>query len=119
MLLSGLAFVAVLSVRDPLTLVLVVSAGAVFSALASPATWATAMDLGGRYTPVVMAVMNMVGSLGAFHCPRQVGALFDQIAARGDGRWELVLWLFAGINIAAALAWLLVRPTDRIRNLRG
>ena len=118
MLLSGLAFVAVLPVRDPLTLVLVVSAGAVLSALANPATWATAMDLGGRYTPVLMAVMNMVGSLGAFHCPRHVGALFDQIVARGDGRWELVLWLFAGINIATALAWLLVRPTDRIRNLQ-
>lgn len=119
MLLSGLAFVAVLPVRDPVTLVLVVSAGAVLSALANPATWATAMDLGGRYTPVLMAVMNMVGSLGAFHCPRQVGALFDEIAARGDGRWELVLWLFAGVNMASALAWLLVRPTERIRNLRG
>jgi MFS family permease len=119
MLLSGLAFLAVIRVRDAQTLVLIVSIGAVCSALANPATWATAMDLGGRYTAVLMAVMNMVGSLGAFHCPRHVGALFDHVAARGDSRWDLVLWLFAGINLAAAVAWLLVLPTDRIRRLGG
>jgi len=119
MLLSGLAFLAVIPIQNPRTLVLIVSVGAVCSALANPATWATAMDLGGRYTAVLMAVMNMVGSLGAFHCPRQVGALFDHVAARGDARWDLVLWLFAGINLAAAVAWLLVLPTDRIRRLGG
>jgi MFS family permease len=117
MVLAGLAFLMVIPVRDPKTLVLIVSLGAVFSALANPATWATAMDLGGRYTAVLMAVMNMVGSLGAFHCPRHVGALFDHIAQRADGRWDLVLWLFAGINLAAAFAWLLVLPTDRVRQL--
>jgi MFS family permease len=119
MLLSGLAFLVVIPIRDPRTLVLIVSLGAFCSALASPATWATAMDLGGRYTAVLMAVMNMVGSLGAFHCPRHVGALFDHITQGGDGRWDLVMWLFAGVNLAAATAWLLVRPTDRIQRLNG
>lgn len=110
MTIAGLSFVAVLWVRDPVVMVIIVSAGALFSALASPATWAAAMDLGGRATPIVVGVMNMVGTLGAFYCPKNVGALFDHVAATGGTRWDLVLWLFAGVNLAAAVLWLFVNP---------
>jgi nitrate/nitrite transporter NarK len=67
------------------------------------------MDLGGRHTAVLFGVMNMAGNVGAYFCPRNVGRLFDHIEAT-SGNWTTVLWLFAGINTAAALAWVFVNP---------
>ncbi|MCY2963952.1 MAG: MFS transporter, partial [Planctomycetota bacterium] len=110
MTLSGLSFLAALGVRDPKLLVIIISVGTLFSALGNPATWATAMDLGGRYTAVVVGVMNMVGTLGAYFCPKHVGALFDHITKQGDGRWHLVLWLFAAVNLPTAVLWVFVNP---------
>ena len=110
MSISGLSFLAAIWVRDPVWVVIVISAGALFSSLGNPATWAAAMDLGGRYTPIVVGVMNMAGTMGAYFCPKQVGVLFDYIHATGGTRWDLVLLLFAGVNLATALLWVFVNP---------
>jgi sugar phosphate permease len=94
---------------QPAMLTLLLSVGCLFAALAGPATWAAGMDLGGRYTPVIFGLMNMIGNIGAFLCPRQVGRLFDHIEAT-SGNWNLVLWLFVAIHAAGAAAWLFVDP---------
>jgi sugar phosphate permease len=86
------------------------SVGCLFAALAGPATWAAGMDLGGRHTAVIFGVMNMAGNVGAYLCPIQVGRLFVYVEASGAS-WNLVLWLFAGINAAGAVLWFFVDPS--------
>lgn len=87
----------------------VLAFGCLCWSLSGPATWAAGMDIGGRYTAVVFAVMNMVGNVGSFFCPRHVGRLFDSIEKSGSS-WDLILWLFVGINLACAASWLLINP---------
>lgn len=88
--------------------------GCLFVSVGSPATWAAGIDLGGRHTALVFGVVNMVGNLGGYYSPRHLGALFEEAQASG-GSWGPILWRYAGIYLAAGLAWLLVMPprTDR------
>jgi nitrate/nitrite transporter NarK len=67
------------------------------------------MDLGGPRAAVLAGAMNMMGNIGAYLCPKQVGQLFDTIE-KSAGNWNLVLWLFVGVNVAAAIAWIFVNP---------
>ncbi|MBI1916893.1 MAG: MFS transporter [Planctomycetes bacterium] len=101
---------AVATRSDDVYLVIVLlSLGCLFAALAGPATWAAGMDLGGRHTAVIFGVMNMAGNVGAYLCPKQVGRLFVYVETSGRS-WGLVLWLFVGINIAGAVMWVFVDP---------
>ena len=77
--------------------------------LAMPPSWDACMDIGGKYAGTVSGSMNMMGNIGAYLCPKQVGTLFQSIES-GSGNWNLVLWLFAGVNLACALSWLFVNP---------
>jgi len=94
---------------DVYLVVALLSLGCLFAALGGPATWAAGMDLGGRHTAVIFGVMNMAGNVGAYLCPKQVGRLFVYVETSGAS-WDLVLWLFAGINAAGALLWVFVDP---------
>lgn len=114
MALAAMSFVVSLWIRDPVVMVTVVAVGAFFSALGNPATWAAAMDLGGRLTPVVVGVMNMAGTLGAYYCPRHIGRLFDHVIETGENRWDLVLLVFAGVNLAAGILWIFVNPRQSL-----
>lgn len=96
---------------EPHYVVAVLTLGCVFASIAGPANWAAGMDLGGRHTAVVFGTMNMIGNVGSFLCPQHVGRLFDHIEAT-SASWHLVLWLFVGIHLAAALSWLIVVPTE-------
>ncbi|MBY0396736.1 MAG: MFS transporter, partial [Thermoleophilia bacterium] len=93
----------------PLEAVLVISLGSFFSGFAGPATWAATMDLSGRETAVGFAVMNMAGNAGAVACPVVLGYLIDGLTKNG-GDWNQILYLFAGIYAAGALAWLALDP---------
>jgi MFS family permease len=95
--------------HDPKLVVAVLSLGCLFWSLSGPATWAAGMDLGGRYTAVLFGLMNMVGNIGAYLCPPRVGRMFDDVQ-QGSGDWNVILWLFAGVNAAGALTWVFVNP---------
>src|SRR5262249_50869969 len=87
--------------EDAIIVTAILSVGCLFAALGGPATWAAGMDLGGRHTPVIFGVMNMISNVGPYLCDKQVGSLFDYIKTAG-ANWDLVLWLFVGINAAGA-----------------
>ena len=87
-----------------------IAAGALAASVSGPATWATTMDLGGPRAAVLAGVMNMLGNVGAYLCPKQIGQLFNHIEVT-EGSWDLVLWVFAGVNLVGGAAWLLVNPS--------
>jgi MFS family permease len=93
-------------------LVALVAAGIFFSGLAAPATWAATIDVGGRQTAVVFAVMNMAGSVAAISIPPALGYLIGEVKA-GNAQWNDVLYLQAAFYFIAALSWLLVNSKER------
>ena len=71
------------------------------------------MDIAGRYSALLMAVMNMAGIAGALLMPIALGYLIGHIERTG-GDWNLVLYLIAGTQLTAALCWLAVKPDQPI-----
>jgi sugar phosphate permease len=107
--LCGLCTLAAVWVKEPLPAVAVLALGSLFFGLGSPAAWAATMDISGRHTAVVFGIMNMSGNLGALVCPIIVGYLFAYIQ-KNAADWNLVLFLFVGVNLAGALCWAALNP---------
>ncbi len=95
-------------------LVAFMALSAFFSGLGGPAAWAATMDVGGRYTALIMAIMNMGGTIGGLALPIVVGRMIGNIERTG-GDWNQVLYLIAGIYVTAAFCWIFVNPSAEIR----
>lgn len=95
--LIGLAY----PVPNALLAVLVLSGGAFAAALAGPSAYALTIDLGGRHTSQVFAIMNTSGSVGSIVFP-----LIAPWIVSVTGSWNAVLVVFGGIHLGAAVAWL-------------
>jgi ACS family glucarate transporter-like MFS transporter len=102
-LLFALFIVAAGRIEGALPAVLLMSAGAVWGAVASPCAYAITIDLGGRHVATVFSIMNMCGNLGAAAFP----VVVPWLILRG-GSWDAVLFVFAGIFVAAAFCWLMM-----------
>lgn len=107
--LSGLLCLMASWTPDPTWLVAAMAFGAFFSGLGGPAAWAATMDIAGRQTALVMALMNMGGTLGGFSLPIVVGYMIGDIERTG-GDWNQVLYLIAAIYWIAGLSWFFVNP---------
>jgi ACS family glucarate transporter-like MFS transporter len=87
---------------------LVFGLGVFLFCFSSPCAYALTLDIGGRYLAVIFGLMNTAGNLGAF--------AFVSFAPwlRDVGGWNLVLLVFAGMHLAAALCWLVLDPNATI-----
>jgi sugar phosphate permease len=97
------------SARTPPLAVACIALGMFFGGFAKPAQWAGTMDLTGGHSAIGFAVMNISGNVGAIVCPMVVGRMFERLEKIG-GNWDTVLYLIAGIHLAAAVAWLTLNP---------
>lgn len=89
--------------------VLFISLGAFCASLAGPAAYTCSMELGGKYTATVFAIMNMMGNFGAM--------LFAWLTGRYvkyTGNWDHVLIAFGVIHVAAAICWAGFNPNRKI-----
>jgi MFS family permease len=83
---------------------LVFSLGVFLFCFSSPCAYALTMDVGGKYLAVVFALMNTFGNLGAWAFVSFAGYLRDW------GGWNLVLLVFVGMHVAAAVCWIFLNP---------
>jgi nitrate/nitrite transporter NarK len=65
--------------------------------------------MGGKHIPTVFSTMNMAGNVGAVVFPLVVPWL-----VRLTGNWDLVLFVFAGVYLAAAACWLPINPNGTV-----
>jgi MFS family permease len=86
-------------------LVLLISGGAFCAALAGPSSYATTIDMGGKNVATIFGTMNMAGNAGAAVFPVIVPML-----EKSAGGWDLVLFVFGGVYLIAAIFWLLLNP---------
>jgi len=107
-LCASLAFAATL-ITSPLFAVSLIAIGMFFAGIAMPGKWACSIDLTGAHSATGFAVMNMAGNIGAWVCPKVVGQMFQGLD-QGKGDWNSVLWLLAGIQMAAAIGCFVLNP---------
>ena len=104
-----------MTISDPTLAVLLISGGSFCAAFGGQCAYTTAIDLGGRHVAMVFSLMNMGGNIGAFAFPIVVPYLLNEDPnVPGSGNWELVLYVFAAMYLAAALCWLLADPTKSV-----
>ncbi len=97
------------TIRQPTAAVAVIALGMLFSGIAKPNQWAATIDLCGSHSAVGFAVMNVAGNFGALACPKVLAVMIEGIEKHG-GDWNSILYLVAGINVAAAIAWFSLNP---------
>ncbi|HEX7377302.1 MAG TPA: MFS transporter [Pirellulales bacterium] len=96
---------AALLLASPLAATMLISLGAFAAAMCGSISYAVTMQAGGERVATAFGIMNMCGSFGA--------TLFPIVAAElrtATGDWELVLAVFAGIYLAAAICWMFIDP---------
>jgi nitrate/nitrite transporter NarK len=106
--LTGLGTLVAIFTAYPTALAALVM-GMTLAGFAGPATWAATMDVGGKSSTSVMAVLNMSGNLGAYLCPKAIGWILETFPER----WDLVLLMLAIVYITGGLCWLPVDPDTR------
>jgi cyanate permease len=86
-----------------------IAAGSFCSAFAGASAYTITIEMGGRHVAPVFGTMNMAGNVGAAVFPYLVPPLVD-----ATGSWNLVLFLFAGLYVAAALCWVPLNPEGTV-----
>ena len=92
-------------ISDAKSAVLLISLGIFLAQLGGPSAYVVMIEKAGPATAPLFGAMNMAGNLGAAICPSVVGGL----VAWSDN-WNLVLFLFAGIYLAASICWVFLDP---------
>ena len=113
LLLCGAATLLAAFAHRPVQAVLVMAFGSFFLGVSGPCAWAATIDIAGRYTAILFAIMNMAGVCGDMASPLSVGYLFTYIE-RSAGHWNLILFLFTAINIAGAFSFLALDPSRAV-----
>jgi MFS family permease len=109
MLACAVLIVSSYFIRDTVLAVLAISAGSFWAAFGGPCAYAITIDMGGRHVGTVFSTMNMSGNVGAAISP----LVFERVQT-SSGDWDAVLFVFAGIYVAAALCWLALKPTGSV-----
>ena len=107
----GLAGAAVLLmtsyyIRDPLLAMLSMGMASFFNDMTLPGSWATCMDVGGKYAGTVSGSMNMMGNFGGMAGPLAVGYILDLT----NRDWHLAFVISAIVYSLGAFCWLFIDP---------
>lgn len=96
--------------------VAVLACGSFFASVAGPSGYTVTIEVAGRHTATVFGTMNMAGNIGAATFPAVVPflLLLPEWLKLGISGWDLVLFVFAGVYLVAALLWMKLDPNRTI-----
>lgn len=97
-------------ISNPLLAVIALSVSSFAAEFSGPASWTTAMDIGGEYVGTVSGFMNTLGQLGGSVAPAVTGFL---LMASGNA-WNLAFYTSALIYAAGGICWILIDPVTRL-----
>jgi MFS family permease len=106
--LTGAATLLMISffIRDPLLAMLLMGMASFFNDTTLPGSWATCMDVGGKFAGTVSGSMNMLGNFGGMAGPIVVGYVLDLT----NRDWQLAFIISAVIYFLGAICWLFIDP---------
>lgn len=102
-------------IRDPLLAMLAMGMAGFFNDLTLPGSWATCMDVGGKFAGTVSGSMNMMGNFGGMAGPVVVGWV---LSATGRD-WQQVFVITSAIYSLGALCWLFIDPVTPLETEAG
>jgi MFS transporter, ACS family, glucarate transporter len=105
-LFAGLAMVGGTLVANSRFAGFLIALGGAASMFTLAAAWAVAIELGGRNSAVLSATMNTAGQIGGILSPIVLAYIVQWTA-----NWNLPLHILSGLYFAAALSWLLIKPS--------
>ena len=77
-----------------------------FNDLTMPGSWASCIDVGGRYAGTLSGTMNMCGNIGGALCPVVIGLILQ---ASGFN-WNLAFYLSAAVYFMGIFCWMALDP---------
>ena len=115
--LAGAASLLMISyyIKDPLFAMLAMGMASFCNDLTMPGSWASCMDIGGKFSGTVSGSMNMMGNFGGLVGPTVVGYLLTKTAtinAAGETvkNWHMVFVVASLIYALGAVFWLFIDP---------
>jgi len=94
------------TVHDPLLAMLAIGMASFCNDLVMPGTWASAMDVGGKYAGTVSGAMNMWGNIGGAMSPLAIGYMLRW----SNNNWNLTFYVSAAIYLMGIVCWALLDP---------
>jgi MFS family permease len=102
---AAIAMFAATSAAEARTAAILIAVAAAASMFTLGASWATAIEIGGRNSGIVSAAMNTSGQVGGILSPIVLALIVERF-----DNWSLPLLVMAVLYTAAALAWLVIDP---------
>jgi MFS family permease len=99
-------------IQDPLLAMLSMGLASFFNDTTMPGSWATCMDVGGRFAGTVSGSMNMLGNFGGMAGPIVVGYVLDWV----HGDWKLIFAICSVIYFLGAICWLFIDPVKPLES---
>ncbi len=107
-------------IQDPLLAMLAMGMASFCNDLTMPGSWASCMDIGGKYAGTVSGSMNMMGNFGGMAGPFATGMILSAttlVTASGPVKnWELVFAISSGIYFLGAFFWLFIDPVTPLED---
>ncbi|HVT72047.1 MAG TPA: MFS transporter [Lacunisphaera sp.] len=102
-------------IKDALLAMLAMGMAGFFNDLTLPGSWATCMDVGGKYSGTVSGSMNMLGNFGGMAGPLVVG----WVLTLTHRDWHAVFLVTSAIYSLGALCWLFIDPVTPLEKRAG
>jgi ACS family glucarate transporter-like MFS transporter len=94
------------TVHDPLLAMFAIGGASFANDLTMPPTWASVMDVGGKYAGTLAGSMNMWGNIGGALSPLAIGYMLVYT----HHNWDLTFYVSAAIYLMGIVCWLLLDP---------
>jgi MFS family permease len=81
--------------------------------LSLPSGWSVVAEISGPHTGAIWGLLNAMGVVGAYLSPIFMGAVVDHfkgLGYLGRARWDPAYYVYAGLLLIGAVAWLFVNP---------
>jgi len=102
-------------IRNPWLAMLSMGLAGFANDLTLPGSWATCMDVGGRFAGTLSGSMNMMGNFGGMAGPLVVG----YVLYFTNRNWEITFWLSSAIYFLGGLCWFLIDPVTPLEGARA
>ena len=112
-LFAAIAMLTGTVVSDGAAAGFLIAIGGAASMFTLASAWATAIDLGGRDSGVLSAIMNTAGQVGGILSPIVLAYIVDRL-----GSWSMPIDVLSGLYLIAAVCWLRIHPERRAANPR-
>ena len=95
------------AITDPTLAMVALGISSFANDLVMPTSWATCMDVGGRYAGTLSGSMNMIGAVSAGLAPIMVGYLL-----KWSGQdWPLTFYVSAAAYLLGTISWIFIDST--------